>query len=96
MNGPFHIAERVQWERMSVEEVRLLDTESLEIYTLNETGALVWAAVSAGCSFQEIVDRVAAAFDPVPTDVVESGVRTHLAELVAAGFLVPVDEPDGN
>lgn len=61
----------------------VLDTDSLKVFALNETGALVFAALAEGVTDDAaIVDRVVAAFE-VDRDTAAADLAAYLASLRA-------------
>jgi hypothetical protein len=61
----------------------VLDTDSLKVYALNETGAVVFAALAEGVTDSDaVVDRIVAAFD-VGRDTAAADLAAYLADLRA-------------
>ena len=61
----------------------VLDTDSLKVFALNDSGALVFAAMAEGVTdHAAIVDRIVAAFE-VDRDTAAADLATYLADLQA-------------
>lgn len=67
-------------------ELILLDPGSEEMFSLNETGRLVWRALP-DATLEQMARAVADAFD-VPLDRAQADVAALLEDLVAAGVVV--------
>ena len=66
-------------------ELILLDPETQEMFSLNESGRAVWRAIP-GRSVEEVAELLAAEYE-VEADAAAGDVRTLVAHLVGAGLL---------
>jgi hypothetical protein len=66
----------------------LLDLRSRFYFTLNETGVVVWKALSSGeaTTARALAERIACDFDAPSVEAVEADVEALLAELAAEGL----------
>src|SRR5947207_5512519 len=62
-------------------------------YQTREVGSLVWQAVIAGRSADEICDQVASAYGVEP-ETARRDLTSFLAELAEEGLVVPAEAPD--
>ena len=69
-------------------EALLLNVASGQYYALNQTGALVWQALTAG---DDPTATVAAAWPDVPAETIAADVGQVLDDLVQAGLARRVD-----
>jgi len=60
------------------------------IFTLNETGALIWDMIGTRATRSQIVEAVAREFD-VPSGDAERDALEFIASLEAAGLIVPCE-----
>jgi hypothetical protein len=73
-------------------ELILLDPNTREMFSLNDTGTAAWRALP-GRSLREVGDLLAASFE-VAAEVATEDVRKLVARLVAAGLLLPSAPPE--
>ncbi len=81
----YAVPERVLFRKLD-DEIVLLDLDSGEYFSLNDTGARVWELVGEGLAAEEIADRLAREFAVTPEVAIEH-VRDLCTELLAAGLL---------
>lgn len=75
----------VSWREVDG-EVIALDAGLKNYVSTNATGTLIWKALVAGASLEQLVRRIADEFD-VDTTRAEHDVRAFLADLEANGLL---------
>lgn len=85
--GGYAVPERVLFRKLD-DEIVLLDLDSGEYFSLNDTGARVWELLGEGLAAEEIADRLAREFAVAP-EVAAEHVRDLCTELLAAGLLEP-------
>lgn len=69
----------------------LVDLYSGACFSLNRTGAEVWARLTSGATIQETVDAIRLLYGH-PAETVEMDVRRHCDELLAAGIVATAHE----
>jgi hypothetical protein len=69
-------------------ETVLVDLDSERYYSVNQTGSLIWAELSAGRSTAQALERIMTEFN-IGSDVARQDLDELVAALVAAGLLEP-------
>jgi hypothetical protein len=75
----------VRAEKMTAGAI-LLDTASGECFELNSVGAIVWARIESGCSFDEIVEGLTRQYG-VPPDLASADVEGLVDSLLKLGVV---------
>jgi hypothetical protein len=73
-------------------ELVLLDPETQEMFSLNETGRAVWRLLP-GRTLPEVAEGMCGRFEATRA-AAEADVEALVARLLAAGLLLPADEPE--
>lgn len=71
--------------------IALLDPQTNSYYLLNGTGAVIWDALDAECSVDEICALVASRFR-VSEERCKSDVENLISSMTKKGFVVPSNE----
>ncbi len=75
-SGKYKHADHVSWRRVENEAV-VLDLNSSDYFSLNETGLLIWEKIGEGSNLEELAEAVAAEYD-----VEEKAAKTDVKKLV--------------
>lgn len=81
---------RVVYEVVDGQAV-LVDPDGVELLTLNPVGTLVWEALDGSREAAELAADIAGRFDGVPVETIARDVEDFLAEVAAAGLVIPAD-----
>jgi hypothetical protein len=73
-------------------ELVLLDPQTQEMFSLNETGCAVWRLLP-GRTLREVAEAVSGRFEATRAEA-EADVEALVTQLLAAGLLLPADEPE--
>lgn len=65
----------------------VVTSDDNRIYTLNETGSLVWSLAEAGCTEDEVTLAITQRYE-VPPEAARADARRFLDDLVARSVLV--------
>ena len=68
-------------------ETVLYDASGQRLLVLNEIGGALWELIDGERSTAQLADEVAAAFDEVPRDRIETDVNAFLAALLEHGVI---------
>jgi len=75
------------------DEVIIINMESGNYFSLNNTGAYVWTLIEAGCAVNDIVGRICDQFEGADASAASTSVNELLAQLLKEQLIQPGTGP---
>lgn len=92
--SPFACSPDVIWDDVDG-VLTLCETVSGELFTFNETGAIIWKACAANSSFDGILEELTVAYPDEGSDRLTMELNEFIRDLLKSGLLVGEEHPEG-